>query len=124
MSDRLSRLMKALVSHRRTILRSVLGWTAFALIFALQNYAYGIYLGYPVVFSTTLIVWLICGYSWLLFTPVMIYLAREFQLSRGRILRNLPIHIVAGALISFFQLTIFVLVRQALLGSPPDKPFS
>jgi two-component system, LytTR family, sensor kinase len=111
------------MAHRRTIVRSVLGWTAFGLIFALQNYAYGTYLGHPVVFSTTLIVWLICAYAWLVFTPAMIYLASRFQLSRGSVLRNLPVHIVAGALISFFQLTIFVLVRQALLGSP-EKPFS
>ena len=123
MSDRLSRVTGILVSHRRTIIRSVLGWTAFALIFALQNYAYGIYLGYPVVFSTTLIIWLICAYSWLLFTPVIIYLARGFQLSREQLWKNLPVHIVAGALISFFQLTIFVLVRQLLLGVP-EKPFS
>jgi len=72
---------------------------------------------------TTLVVWLICGYAWMFLTPLIIYLSERFPIKSGQIRRNSLIHFLAGSLISLFQLSIFILARQWLLGNQ-QKSFS
>ena len=57
------------------ILVGFLGWTLFGAFFGLQNYVNAIYFGQKLSLRTTLIVWFICGYAWMLLTPAVIYLS-------------------------------------------------
>ena len=100
-----------------------IGWTLFGLFFALQNYVNGVYFGHPSSFWTNLIVWLSCAYTWAFLTPLIIYLSENFSIRRGQVKKHLAIHLFAGALISVLQLSVFIFVRQGLLGNP-QKPFS
>lgn len=115
--------MKYVKIHWRTIVLAFLGWTLFGVFFALQNYVNAAYFGQKLFFGTTLAVWLICGYAWLLLTPIVIYLSEKFFIERGRVKRNLAIHLLAGSAISLLQLSVFIFVRQWLLGNP-QKTFS
>jgi len=115
--------MKIIGRHWRIIILGFLGWTLFGVFFALQNYAGGVYFGQPLTFWTTLIVWLICGYAWALLTPLVVYLSEKFSIRREQIGRNLIIHFFAGSVISLLQLSVFIFVRQWLLGNP-QKSFS
>jgi sensor histidine kinase YesM len=56
-------------------------------------------------------------------TPLVMHLAERFFIESGKIGRNLIIHFLAGSAISLAQLSIFIFVRQWLLGNP-QKPFS
>jgi two-component system, LytTR family, sensor kinase len=107
----------------RIIVLGFFGWTLFGVFFALQNYVNAAYFGQKLSISTTLAVWLICGYAWMFLTPAVIFLSERFFIRRGRLRRNLPVHFLAGSLISLVQLSVFVFVRQWLLGNP-EKPFS
>src|SRR5215213_7575451 len=107
----------------RIIILGFLGWTMFGVFFALQNYVNAVYFGQKLLFAPTLVVWLICGYAWMFLTPAVVFLAERFFIGRGQIRRNLPVHFLAGSAISLVQLSVFVFVRQWLLGNP-EKPFS
>jgi two-component system, LytTR family, sensor kinase len=91
-------------------------WTAFALFFASQNYIIQIRYGRQVAWGRTLIVWLMCGYSWGVLTPLMIGLASRFRLERGRLSRSLFIHLPASAFFSCFSLVVFLLAERLILG--------
>jgi two-component system, LytTR family, sensor kinase len=90
-------------------------WTAFALFFASQNYLLQTRFGRPIDTKKVLAIWLLCGYSWCALTPFVLWLARRFPLERGRLLRSIPIHLIAGAFFSVLSLAIFTLARRALL---------
>ncbi|MCI0663709.1 MAG: histidine kinase, partial [Acidobacteria bacterium] len=91
-------------------------WTAFALFFASQNYLLQARFARPMEWQRVLIVWLFCGYSWLLLTPFILWLANRFPLERGRLLASIPIQLIASAIFSVFSLTIFSVARRSILG--------
>ena len=59
----------------------------------------------------------------MLLTPAVVFLSERFFIKGGQIGRNLAIHFLAGSAISLFQLSVFIFVRQWLLGNA-QKPFS
>lgn len=115
--------MKYIGRHWQIIILGFLGWTLFGVFFALQNYVNAVYFGQRLAFGNTLAVWLICGYAWMFLTPLVVFLAERFFIKSGNFGRNLPIHFLAGSVISLFQLSVFIFVRQWLLGNP-NKTFS
>ena len=115
--------MKYIAQHLRIIVLGFLGWTLFGVFFALQNYVNSLYFGQSLNFEHTLAVWLICGYAWMFLTPIVFRLAERFFIERGSIGKNTAVHFLTGSLISLFQLFVFILVRQLLLGNP-TKSFS
>ncbi|HVF29776.1 MAG TPA: histidine kinase [Pyrinomonadaceae bacterium] len=115
--------MSFLGRHRHIFLLGVLGWTLFGVFFALQSYVDAVYFGQQTSFKRTLIVWLICGYAWMLLTPLIIYLSEKFFITRGQFGRNLAIHFLAASLLSILQLSVFIFVRHWLLGNSA-RPFS
>jgi two-component system, LytTR family, sensor kinase len=115
--------MKITRHFGQIIVTGFLGWTLFGVFFALQNYVNALYFGQRLAFATTLAVWLICGYAWMLLTPLVIFLSEKFFIKSGRVWQTLPVHLLAGSLISLVQLSIFIFVRQWFLGNP-QKPFS
>lgn len=116
--------MEIINRYWRLIILGIGGWTLFGVFFALQNYVNSVYFGQPTSFLMTLVIWLICGYGWMFLTPPVLYLADKFPVRRGHILRNLPIHFLAASVIAGFHFSIFIVVRQIVLGSPPEKSFS
>lgn len=99
------------------------GWTVLGSFFAVQAYLNSVYLGRPLPFGQTLVVWLSCVYIWALLTPLIIHLARRVPVERGAYLRGVAGHLFAGTLVSLLQLGIYIFVRQWLLGDP-SKSFS
>jgi two-component system, LytTR family, sensor kinase len=91
-------------------------WTAFALFFASQTYLLQTRFGRPIDGKKVLAIWLLCGYCWCAVTPFVLWLARRFSLERGRLLRSIPIHLIASAFFAVLSLAIFTLVRRALWG--------
>src|SRR3712207_3701478 len=106
--------MKTIARHWRLIFLGVIGWTLFGFFFALQNYVNALYFGQQLSFGTTLAVWLICGYAWMFLTPLVVFLAERFFISRERIWQNMAVHLLAGSLISLLQLSVFIFIRQWL----------
>lgn len=115
--------MKNIGRHWRIIILGIIGWTLFGVFFALQNYVNAFYFGQQLLLGSTFAVWMICGYAWMFLTPAVVFLSERFFISRGQIRRNLTIHFLAGFAISLVQLSVFIFVRQWLLGNP-QKPFS
>lgn len=116
-------IMKVFSRHWQTIVLGFLGWTLFGVFFALQSYVNAVYFGQKISFGKTLAVWVICGYAWMLLTPLVIYLSEKFFIKSRQIWQNLAIHFLLGSLLSLVQLSVFIFGRQWLLGSP-QKPFS
>jgi two-component system, LytTR family, sensor kinase len=98
-------------------------WTAFALFFASQTYLLQARYGRQIEGTKVLAIWLICGYSWCLVTPFVLWLARRFSLESGRLLRSIPIHLIAGVFFSTLSLTIYALARRTIFG-PERGPAS
>ena len=62
----------------------------------------------------TLINWLTCAYLWAALTPLVLYLSRRFRIERGR-LRNLPLHLLAGLIISLVHLGAYIAVSSLII---------
>jgi sensor histidine kinase YesM len=100
-----------------------IGWTLLGSFFASQSYLNSVYVGRPLPFGQTLVVWLSCVYIWALLTPLIIHLARRFPVERGAYLRGAAVHLLAGVFVSLLQLGLYIFVRQWLLGDP-SRSFS
>ncbi len=98
-------------------------WTLFGLFFAFHAYVNYAYIGRPIEFKQTLVPWLACAYIWALLTPFAVRMAQRFPLEKGRLLRGLSVHLLAGIIFSLLQLAVYVFVRQYLMGDL-SKPFS
>ncbi|MBS1797120.1 MAG: histidine kinase [Acidobacteria bacterium] len=115
--------MKFIGRHWRIITTILLGWTLFGVFFALQNYVSAAYAEQPLAFSPLLVVWLLCGYSWAVLTPPIVYLAKRFPLERAHFARNAALHLAAAFLAAFLHLSIYILVQRGLFGDPA-RPFA
>ncbi len=91
-------------------------WTLFGLSFAGQAYVSNNYFQRHTSWWRTVIVWLAWSSAWALWTPLVSWLARRFPFERGRILRSLPVHLLAGTGFSLvaiaMYLAIYVVVNQ------------
>ncbi len=76
--------MKIINRHWQIIVLSLIAWTLFGVFFALQNYVNAVYFGQDISSWTTLAVWLICGYAWMLLTPLVVARYRKIAGSSGR----------------------------------------
>jgi uncharacterized protein YlzI (FlbEa/FlbD family) len=100
----------------------LLGWTGFALFFASRTYMERSYNGRSLSWQTDLSIWLLCGYSWAILTPPLLFLARRFPFKINDLARWLAIHIPASVLFSLVQLAIYSGFRL-LLGFPSSDFF-
>jgi hypothetical protein len=67
-------------------------------------------------------IWLLCGYSWAILTPPLLFLARRFPFKINDLARRLAIHIPAAVLFSLIQLALYSGFRL-LLGFPSNDFF-
>lgn len=100
-----------------------LSWTLFGVFFAAQSFANSIYFNQPVSFNFVLILWLICGYCWMILTPLVVFLAKKFVIKSGQVGRNLFIHFIFAAIVSLLHLFLFVTFNTLIMGSK-GNPFS
>ena len=64
-----------------------------------------------------LLIWLLCGYTWGVLTPLILWLAKRFSITRKNRLKPVLIHLFAASFFSVFSLVIFIFARQLVLGS-------
>lgn len=83
------------------------GWTLVAFFYTSQALIENGYRARPLVWWRVLVWELFFCYLWLALTPVVLRLNRRFPFERGRIIRNLPLHIVAGVVLSLLHLLIY-----------------
>lgn len=98
-----------------------LGWTLFAVFFALLKYIDAVYQDKATSFLRELPVWLLYGYAWTLLTPLIFYASKKFPLVRDKFWRNLFFHLLIGLFLSILQLSLFAGVAQLFLGSPSEN---
>jgi sensor histidine kinase YesM len=91
-----------------------IGWAFYGFFFASQVVATRAYLGRPLRVGGTLAIWLLCALLWLVATPLILWLARQFPLERNRWVASALIHLGAGAAISFLLLALYVLIAIRL----------
>lgn len=97
-------------------------WTLFAFFFTSQ-----VFLQYQVL-KVPIPVWkvfswqLFSGYVWFALTPLILWLAKKFPLESGKLLRNIPLHLLFSVLISVFQQLIDAFILPQL-GYPPGMTF-
>ena len=98
-------------------------WTLFGFFFASQLALQNQLSRNPVSFWKILSWQMVSGYVWFALSPLILYLAQKFPFDAGRWKKSVPLHLLAGLLISLFQLAIdtFLLTR---LGYPPNREFT
>jgi two-component system LytT family sensor kinase len=98
-------------------------WTLFAFFFTSQFALQNQLSKNPVPFWQILSWQLVSGYIWFALSPLILWLAQKFPFEAGRWHKSIPIHLLAGVAVSFFQLAIdtFALTR---LGYPPNRQFN
>ncbi|MCI0355396.1 MAG: histidine kinase [Acidobacteria bacterium] len=94
------------------------GWSALALFFSIENYAWVLFYGGATrTFARVLSWWLTHFYLWALLTPLVWLLLRRFPLERDTWKRNLLLHVPAGLTIVVLQTALWLPVAP-LLGLP------
>ncbi|MEO6392899.1 MAG: histidine kinase [Pyrinomonadaceae bacterium] len=98
-------------------------WTAAAIYFASQVTTQSRLSTRQVSIWRALSWELTSAYVWFALMPLVLWLGRRFRFERARWKASLPIHIVAGVAISFFQLGIDALILPKL-GYPSSRKFA
>lgn len=100
-------------------------WTVYGLHFAAHDYLRNVYDGNSVSFSRLLLLWLVGGYVWAALTPLIIWLARRFPVTRRNWYKPVLLH--TGWAIFFACLVpgIFTLLYHFFLAKAgvPFSPF-
>lgn len=101
-------------------------WTVFGLITANQHYMWFEVLGQPIPWRHALQHALFVAYLWALATLAIFWLAQRFPLERGRMLRDIAVHLFAAVVLSLARVVVVVEVsRQVewLAERPYDRQF-
>ena len=101
-------------------------WTALTFAFAALLHLVG-----PFEWVDALGISAVNWIPWVALTPIIFWLSRRFPLERGRLLRSVPIHVVAALLATIISLTVtaavFPSTRATLNAGPggprPPRPF-
>ncbi len=98
-------------------------WTLFGFFFASQLALQNQFSRNPVPFWQILLWQMVSGYVWFAVSPLILLIARRFPIESGRLLRSVPVHIVASILVALGVLAIdaFLLTR---MGYPPNRTFA
>ena len=87
-----------------------------ALLFTGQVWLDYAYARVPVTWDRALLISAIEWYLWAALTPVVLLLARRLPLSRGTLLRALPVHFVACLLLTAFKIPVQEFLGGAIAG--------
>jgi two-component system, LytTR family, sensor kinase len=97
-------------------------WTFFAIFFTSQVFLQYQVLKVPIPLWKVISWQFFSGYVWFGLTPLILWLAHKFPLESGKLLRNIPLHLLFSLLVSVFQQSVdaFMLPK---LGYPPGSNF-
>ncbi len=90
------------------------GWTLVAFFYASQALFINHYREKPLIWWRVLIWDLVFCYLWFLLTPAVLRFNRRFPFERGRIIKSLSFHLVAGIVLSLFHLVIYSSLHSIL----------
>ncbi len=93
------------------------GWTALALYFSAENYAYMLFIGSSNPVLRVISWWATHFYLWALLTPLVWFLLRTFPLDRDTWKRNLAVHVPGSLAVTALQVALW-LPMAPLLGLP------
>lgn len=110
-----------MLSNWRKIILIICGWTLFAFVFATQSYLNYGYSGRPRPYSQVASVWLTCASIWALMTPLALWLAKRFRVTREHLLSSIALHVLVGSLIAALQLGVYVFVARVFLVNAPMR---
>src|ERR1044072_3061509 len=116
-----SAAVSLVLSNWRKIILIICGWTLFALISATQSYLNYGYSGRPRPYSQVASVWFICAGIWALMTPLALWLAKRFRVTREHLLSSIALHVLGGSLIAVLQLGVYVFVARVLVINPSTR---
>jgi two-component sensor histidine kinase len=97
-------------------------WTLFAVFFTSQGFLQYQVMKVPVTFWQVFSWQIFSGYLWFALTPLILWLGYKFPLESGKLLQNIPLHLVFSLLLSVFQQSIDAFVLPQL-GYPPGMNF-
>ena len=92
-------------------------WTALTFAFAALLHLVG-----PFEWADALGISAVNWIPWVALTPIIFWLSRRFPLERGRLLRSVPIHVVAALLATIISLTVTAAVFPSTRGSLNASP--
>lgn len=98
-------------------------WTLFGLFFTSQFALQNQLSRNPVPFWQILSWQMVSGYVWFALSPLILRLAEKYPFEAGKWRKSLPVHLIAGVFLAFFQQAVdaFLLTR---LGYPPNRQFA
>ncbi len=90
------------------------GWTALALYFSAENYAYFLFTASSSPFLRVFSWWATHFYLWALLTPLVWFLLRRFPLERGVWKRNLAVHVPGSLAVTALQVALWLFMTPLL----------
>ena len=97
-------------------------WILVGLFFSGQDFLRRGVMGRPIAWIYILEAWLSIIFFWAALTPFILRIVRRFPLRRGRLLRNLPVHLIISVFIALIELIYFFLI-DLLLSDPEGMGF-
>jgi two-component system, LytTR family, sensor kinase len=98
-------------------------WTFVGLFFATHSALYARYRGWETELRFDFGAHLSCAYGWFLLTPIILYLARRFELAGSHRLRNAGMHVVAGFGFSLVALFLVAVSTRYVIQEPTTVGF-
>jgi len=100
----------------RTLAWLWLGWTALAVFLGVSSSLAYLAVGNPPRWSLTIRMALAEIYVWAAIAPLVVRLSSRFPFTRATLPASLPIHLVAGVVVSWVKIVADQIIRQALFG--------
>ena len=94
----------------------VIGWTLYGLFMAAQSYVVNARAGRPILWSAALFGEMTYAALWALLTPLILALARKFQLTRSNLRTTIPLHLGASVAMALVHKSVHTLIHALYRG--------
>ena len=94
------------------------GWTVYGIVMATQSYFARLQAGQPIDWVTLLLAEVLVAWIFLIFTPVILLMAKRFPIQKGNLVWTLPLHLLVSAAIGGIESFLIVIVRNFVLLFP------
>ncbi len=102
----------------------VAGGTAYGVYMTIASYVVNERLGRPITWLTAFVNDFSYAILWMLFTPLVLWLARRFRFETGTIVLSVSIHLFASLLLAFVQKGAHWLIMAGYYEAIQQQPFS
>jgi hypothetical protein len=90
----------------------VIGWTLYGLFMSSQSYVVNLRAGRPMTWTTALFNDMTYAALWMLFTPLILFLARRYPLNKSNLRKTIPLHLGASICIALAHKSVHTLVHS------------